>query len=72
MIFLLIVIFIGVAFLELPGLIKRRYWRELKVFSLFLLIAFIMSLFHIIGIPLPNPVKEMDYLVKDILHLNYK
>ncbi|WP_026881528.1 hypothetical protein [Clostridium akagii] len=72
MIFLLIMIFIGIILIEVPGLIKNKYWHELKIFSVFLIIAFIMSLFYIIGIPIPNPVKGEEYLIKHILHLNYK
>lgn len=72
MIFLLIMIFIGIILIEVPVLIKNKYWHELKIFSAFLFIAFIMSLFYIIGIPIPNPVKGEEYLIKHILHLNYK
>lgn len=72
MTFLLIIIFIGIILFEVPGMVKNRYWHELKIFSAFLMVSFIMSLFYIKGIPLPNPVKGMEYVVKDILHLNYK
>lgn len=72
MVFLLIIIFIGIMLFEIPGMVKRGDWRELKVFLGFLIIAFIMSLLYIIGVPIPNPVKGMEYLVKDVLHLNYK
>ncbi len=72
MIFLLIIAFTGIILFETPGLIKNRYWHELRIFSVFLIVAFVMSLFYIIGIPIPNPVKGEEYLIKDILHLNYK
>lgn len=72
MIFLLIIVFIGIALFEVPGLIRKKYWRELTVFSIFLLLAFILSLLQTIGVKIPNPTKGMQYLVKDILHLNYR
>lgn len=72
MIFLLIIIFISITFYEVPEMIKNKYWRELKIFSIFLIIAFILSLFYILGMPIPNPVKGMEFVVKDLLHLNYK
>ena len=72
MIFLLIIVFIGIALFEIPGLIRKKYWRELTVFSIFLLLAFILSLLQAIGTKIPSPMKGIQYLVKDILHLNYR
>ena len=71
-IFLLIIVFIGIALFEIPGLIRKKYWRELTVFSIFLLLAFILSLLQAIGTKIPSPMKGIQYLVKDILHLNYR
>ncbi|MDP4146216.1 MAG: hypothetical protein Q8936_17310 [Bacillota bacterium] len=72
MVFLLIIIFIVIILFDVPEMIKKEYWRELKVYSVFLIIAFTMSIFLVTGLPIPNPVKGMEYVVKDILHLNYK
>ncbi|OAA92882.1 hypothetical protein [Clostridium coskatii] len=72
MIFLSIIIFISITFYEVPEMIKNKYWHELKIFSIFLIIAFILSLSYILGIPIPNPVKGMEFVVKDLLHLNYQ
>jgi len=72
MVLLLIIIFIGIILVDVPDMIKSGYWHELKIFSVFLVAAFIMSVLYIIGIPIPNPVKGMEYVVKDLLHLNYK
>lgn len=72
MVFLLIVIFVVIVLLEVPNLIKNKYWRELKVFSALLLAAFILSLFYIIDLTIPNPTKWVEYIIKDILHLNYR
>lgn len=72
MIFLLIIIFIGIIFLEVPELIKNKYWRELIVFFAFLIVAFVMSTMYIMNLPIPNPMKAVEYVIKDVLHLNYK
>lgn len=72
MVFLLIVIFVVITLFEVPNLIKNKYWRELKVFSILLLVAFMLSLFYIVDLPIPNPTKWAEYIVKDILHLNYR
>ncbi|MFL0252683.1 hypothetical protein ACJDT4_19905 [Clostridium neuense] len=72
MIFLLIITFIAIIFLEVPELIKNKCWRELIVFFIFLIAAFIISLMYIMNLPIPNPMKAVEYIIKDVLHLNYK
>lgn len=72
MTFLIIIIFIVIIIIEVPDMIKNRYWHELKIFFGFLIAAFIMSLCYFKGIPIINPVKNIEFLVKNILHLNYK
>ncbi len=72
MVSLLILVFIIIALIEIPGLIRKKYWRELIVFSFFLLLVFIMTLLQIMGIKLPNPVKGLEYLIKEVFHLSYE
>lgn len=72
MIFLLLLAFTSVALIEVPGLVRKRYFRELAVFSFFLLSAFILALLQILGVKLPVISAVTEYLVKDLLHLNYK
>lgn len=72
MVFLLIFIFIIILLIEVPNLVNNKYWRELIVFSIFSLTAFILSLLCILDLPIINPVYIVTYFVKDILHLNYK
>ncbi|KJS87214.1 MAG: hypothetical protein JM58_04950 [Peptococcaceae bacterium BICA1-8] len=67
MIILLITAFIGIALFEVPGLVHKKYWRELIVFLLFLLFAFILSLLQIMGVKLPNPTKGIEFVVKYFL-----
>ncbi|AZV56608.1 hypothetical protein DMR38_08315 [Clostridium sp. AWRP] len=71
MIFLLIVTFIGIILYEIPDMIKNKHLHQLKIFSIFLIIAFILSLFYILDIPIPNPVKGIEFVVNNLLHLNY-
>lgn len=72
MIFLLVIFFIGIILFEVPNMIKNKYWRELTVFSVFLTAAFILCILYIMNLPIPNPAAGLEYVVKDILHLNYK
>ncbi len=72
MIFLLIGVFIGVILFEVPTLIRQKHWRELTVFSVLLSMAFLIALLEIIGVNLPSPAKGVDYIIRDILQLNYE
>lgn len=72
MIVLLIVVFAGTILYEVPDLIKNGHWRDLTIFSILTVAAFTVSILYIYNIPLPNPVKGQEYLIKDVLHLNYK
>ena len=72
MIFLFISVFIVAALLEIPSLVRKKYWRELTVFSLFLLFALVLGLLQTIGVKLPSPMKGLEYLIMDVLHLDYK
>ncbi|MBO8169578.1 MAG: hypothetical protein H0Z35_10395 [Thermoanaerobacteraceae bacterium] len=69
MIILLIAAFIGIALFEAPGLVQRKYWRELTAFLLFLVAAFILALLQVLGVKIPNPVKGIEVLVKYFLSL---
>ena len=72
MIVLLITAFTGVALFEVPNLIRKEYWRELVVFALVLLTAFILALPLTLGIRLPSLSRGLEYVLKDLLHLSYK
>lgn len=72
MIFLLVIAFIGVILFEVPGLIQNKHWRELAVFSILLLLGFILALLQTLGVKVPNLSMGIDFLIRDVLHLNYK
>ncbi len=72
MIFLLIAVFICIILYEVPELIRNKYWRELIVVSFLISIAFMISLMQILKIEIPNPVRDTQYLVKDLLNLGYE
>lgn len=71
MVFLLIAVFIFMILYEAPGLIRKRQWKELFVFSFLISIAFFISLMQLLKIEIPNPVKDTQYFVKKLLHLSY-
>jgi len=67
--FLLIYAFIIV--LSVPGLIKRKEWRELTVFSVLYIIAFALGLMYVLDKHIPSPMKGLQYLIEDMLGLKY-
>ena len=75
MIFLLIVVFILIIIYEAPELIRNKYWKELIAFSFLMVIAFVISLLYILHVKVPNPMKDTQYIVRDIFknlfHLSY-
>ena len=72
MILLLIAAFTGIALLEARSLIREGYRRELTAFSVFLLVAFVLSLLLTIGVEIPSPMEGIQYFIKDILNLGYE
>ena len=72
MIVLLIIVFICIILIDVPDLIEKKCRHELIIYSAFIGLAFILSICLITGIPIPSPVKASRYVVKNILHLNYK
>jgi hypothetical protein len=54
-----------------PGLIRKKYWWELAVFSFLISLAFVISLLQFLNIKIPNPVRDTQYFVRDLLHLKY-
>ncbi|MBP2642847.1 MAG: hypothetical protein H6Q67_734 [Firmicutes bacterium] len=70
-IFLLLLIYTGVALFQVPALIKKSYWRELIAFSSLFTLAFTLNLLQILDVNIPNPLKGIQYIVEDVLHLKY-
>jgi hypothetical protein len=53
MVILVVIAFIMVSFFEIPGLIQKKYWPELTVFSILLLMGFGLSLLLLAGVNTP-------------------
>lgn len=67
MISLVILTFLGIIAIEVPGLIRKKYWKELIVFLLLLFIAFIASILLTMGFEFPSLIKGIEILIKYIL-----
>jgi len=69
MIIVVISIFIIIALLQIPGLIDRKLWRELTVFSVLLVIGFTLSLLQVIDIKIPSPNQGIIFLIKSVSNI---
>ncbi len=70
MIFLLL-IYVFIFIINVPGLIKRKEWRDLTAFSILYVIAFALGLLYVLDIPIPSPMKGLQHLIVDILGIEY-
>jgi len=52
---LVLIVFLAIIWLEVPPLVRQKMWRELIVFSLFMLIGMALSIPQVLGIPVPSP-----------------
>lgn len=69
MIALLIAAFAGIILLEVPGLVKKKMWRELGAFLMYLSIGMALSVPQALGVELPNPNKAIEAVFKPIAAL---
>ena len=65
MIILLIIATGIVIFIEVPGLVRKNYWRELIVFSVLLSSGFVLLLLIIIGVKLPSPALFIEGVINN-------
>ncbi|NBJ15499.1 MAG: hypothetical protein FNP40_07960 [Dehalobacter sp. 4CP] len=71
MIFLLTITFVAIGLFEVPALVRNKHWRELTVFSAFFVFAFILAILQAVDVNIPNPIKGIEYLIRDILKMSY-
>jgi uncharacterized membrane protein (DUF2068 family) len=71
MTFLLIVVYALILLMEAPGLIKKKYWRELIAFSVLLTLGFTLCILQTMRVNVPNPVKDTQYFVKSLIPFSY-
>jgi ABC-type Mn2+/Zn2+ transport system permease subunit len=67
----LILIYSFIIAINIPGLIKRKEWRELAAFSILCVIAFALGLMYVLDIPIPSPMKILQHIIVDILGIKY-
>ncbi len=71
MIFLLL-IYALIFIINVPGLVKKKEWRELTFFPILYIIAFTLGLLYVLDVHIPSPMKGLQYLIVDILGIKYQ
>jgi len=66
MIALLILAFLLIMVQEVPGLLKKRAWRELAAFFFFLALGFALALPQALDIEAPNPNTLIEAIFKPL------
>lgn len=66
MIVLLILVFAVIIAFEVPGLVKKKMWRELAAFSVLLLIGMVLSFGQALKLPLPNPTRGIEAVFRPV------
>lgn len=66
MIVAVIIVYIMIALIQMPSLIRQKLWRELATFLVLLGIGFILSLLQVIGVRIPSPNEGIIFLIKHI------
>jgi uncharacterized protein with PQ loop repeat len=70
MIALIVILFLLLALVDFPKLIRSKNWYEVSVLSAFFFSAFVLAILQSYGITV-NPIKGAESIIKDMLHINY-
>ena len=59
----IVLAFALIAFLQVPKMVKNKYWRELVFYGLFFMAGFTLTLLMYLGVKIPSPAQGMkDFL----------
>lgn len=59
----------AIALFEAPGLILKKHWRDLIIFSTFWLLTFTLSFLLALNFKIPNPQRAINELVTMVLNI---
>lgn len=69
---LVVIAFTGIAFFDLPGMVKNRRWHNLIVYSALFLSVFVLGVLMTLDINVPSPIKAAQAFYRDILGLSFR
>jgi len=59
--------FLGIIGLEVPGLVRKKMWRELTAFAALLIIGMALSIPQALGMTVPNPNSYLEIIFKPLV-----
>lgn len=68
---LALLIFAGLALIDLPGLVKERNWREMLVYAALACLALVYLLRFVFGAEAWSPVADLSDFLSRTLGLDY-
>ncbi len=69
LIFLIILVFAVICYIEVPDLVKKKYWRELIVFFVFLIPGLVLTIMLSLDMYIPNPNRGIEFIVARVLSI---
>ncbi|WIF95764.1 hypothetical protein [Caminicella sporogenes] len=69
MFLLIILVYIIIGIIEILPLIKRNQKKELAVYLITFISAFVISLLLSLGVKIPSPAKPLEKAVKAIINI---
>lgn len=69
--FLIIFGLAAIALYDLPELIRKRRWADLSVFCILYVGGAALALLLYFGVDIPSPIRGVQYLLGEVLHLKY-
>lgn len=66
MIVLLMLVFVIIIAFEVPGLVRKKMWRELTAFSVLLFIGMVLSFGQALKLPIPNPTRGIEAVFRPL------
>ncbi|QXM05083.1 hypothetical protein [Crassaminicella indica] len=67
MVILIILVYIIIGVVEIVPLVKKNQKKELILYSITFIAAFIMSILLSLGVKIPSPAKPIEKVVKMII-----
>ncbi|SHJ63952.1 hypothetical protein [Tepidibacter formicigenes] len=67
MVFLIILAYLIIGFIEIVPLVKRNQRKELVLYSVMFGLAFVISILLSLGVKIPSPAKAIEKVVLTVL-----
>lgn len=70
--FLVIISFAAIAAIELPGMVKKKQWRDVVLYSIVFVPVLALAVLMAFDMKIPSPIKAIQTFYRDVLGLSFK